>query len=94
MSETNPTAAGKETTEARTTKIIQLVAAIFAAVGAALASLHEQFPDVVWLSIAMNLVGGIVALGAQLGLVKSRTVIKATMIQQGMGNGVVKPPNP
>ena len=99
MSDTNPMAAGSSTTEAKTTKVIQLVAGIFAAVGAALATLHEQFPDVVWLSIAMNLVGGIVALGAQLGLVRSRTIIKATAIQQGLGNGVtsgtlVKPPNP
>lgn len=92
MAETNPTAPGKETSEWTLTKILQLAAGVMVAVGASLSALHEQFPDVIWLSVAMTAVGGLVGLLSQLGYVKARTALKATMIQSGLNSTSIIPP--
>lgn len=91
---TNPAATGSTTTEAKTTRVIQIVAGVLAAAGAALGALQEQFPDSKWIALGAMAIGGLVTLLTQLGLIKSRTIIKATMISNGLPSGVVQTPAP
>lgn len=80
MSETNPTAPGGQTSEGRMAKYIQVACAVLLVAAGALTTLQERFPGVVWLQVAATGVAGIVSLFTQLGLLKSRTLIKTAMI--------------
>lgn len=80
MAETNPTAAGNETSEGKLSKYIQIACGLLVVVAGALTALHEQFPEIVWLSMAATGVAGTVSLFTQLGFLKSRTLIKTAMI--------------
>lgn len=77
---TNPTAPGSETSEGLWNKIIQIACAVVVVVATALTALQAQFPNVVWVQVAMSAVAGLVSILTQLGYLKSRTLIKTAII--------------
>lgn len=80
MAETNPAAPGGETSEGKLAKYIQIFCGLLVVVAGALTALHEQFPGIVWVSMATTAVAGLVSLFTQLGYLKSRTLVKTAML--------------
>jgi hypothetical protein len=47
----------------------------------ALTKLHELYPDVMWISMTMSVVGGLVAVMSALGYSRSRALVKVAQIK-------------
>ncbi len=80
MAETNPTAAGAETSEGKLSKYIQIACGLLVVAAGSLTALQTQFPNVVWIQVAAMCIGGLVSLLTQLGYLKSRTIVKTAML--------------